>query len=183
MIVPPGYYRNLFDSKGENDLSQWLKKGGRIVAIGSALNTFTNHDMFSLERIQGDKKEENATQLAYNEVERDNISSVIYGSIFNAKVDASHPMAAGFTKEYATLKTNERAFGLIGDNGTVAYLPKNAAPLAGFTGANALEKQSESLLFGTEKIGRGSVVYLVDNPLYRSFWENGKLWLLNALFF
>lgn len=183
LIVPPGYYRNLFDSKGENDLSQWLKKGGRIVAIGSALNTFTNHDMFSLERIQGDKKEENATQLAYNEVERDNISSVIYGSIFNAKVDASHPMAAGFTKEYATLKTNERAFGLIGGNGTVAYLPKNAVPLAGFTGADALEKQSESLLFGTEKIGRGSVVYLVDNPLYRSFWENGKLWLLNALFF
>jgi len=38
------------------------------------------------------------------------------------------------------------------------------------------------LLFGTEAVGSGSVVYFVDNPLYRSFWENGKLWLVNALF-
>jgi len=71
---------------------------------------------------------------------------------------------------------------MLEDNGTVAYLSKDVRPVAGFSGDKAIELQSESLLFGTETVGRGSVVYFVDNPLYRSFWENGKLWLVNALF-
>ena len=64
----------------------------------------------------------------------------------------------------------------------LAYLSKGVQPFAGFSGDKAIKLQSESLLFGTERFGRGSVVYLVDNILYRNFWENGKLWLVNAVF-
>ena len=91
-------------------------------------------------------------------------------------------MAAGYSSNYFSLKTNARAYALLEDYGTVAYLPKNTKPFAGFSGDKAIELQSESLLVGTERYGRGSVVYLVDNPLYRNFWENGKLWLVNAIF-
>jgi hypothetical protein len=31
-------------------------------------------------------------------------------------------------------------------------------------------------------MGSGSVVYLVDNPLFRGVWENGKLMVVNAIF-
>jgi len=31
-------------------------------------------------------------------------------------------------------------------------------------------------------MGRGQVVYLIDNPLYRGFWEQGKLLFANAVF-
>jgi hypothetical protein len=30
--------------------------------------------------------------------------------------------------------------------------------------------------------GRGSVVYFVDDPLFRNFWENGKMLFCNAVF-
>jgi hypothetical protein len=40
----------------------------------------------------------------------------------------------------------------------------------------------ESLLFGEEPMGKGSIVYMVDNPLFRAFWENGKLFVANAVF-
>lgn len=40
----------------------------------------------------------------------------------------------------------------------------------------------KSLLFGEESFGNGSIVYMVDNPLFRSFWENGKLFMANAVF-
>jgi hypothetical protein len=33
-----------------------------------------------------------------------------------------------------------------------------------------------------EEYGRGQVVYMVDNPLFRGFWENGKLFFANAVF-
>jgi hypothetical protein len=34
-----------------------------------------------------------------------------------------------------------------------------------------------------QDMGRGTVIYLTDNLLFRSFWENGKLMLCNAVFF
>mgnify|MGYP001309543963 FL=1 len=39
-----------------------------------------------------------------------------------------------------------------------------------------------SLIFGVEPIGRGSIIYMIDNPLVRGFWEDGKLFFANALF-
>jgi hypothetical protein len=33
-----------------------------------------------------------------------------------------------------------------------------------------------------EDKGRGSVVYLPDNPLYRGFWINGQFLFSNVLF-
>ena len=36
---------------------------------------------------------------------------------------------------------------------------------------------------GEERKGSGSIIYMVDNPLFRSFWDNGKLFFVNAIFF
>jgi hypothetical protein len=38
------------------------------------------------------------------------------------------------------------------------------------------------LIFGVEDMGRGEVIYMADDPLFRSFWENGKLLFCNAVF-
>ena len=181
LIVPNGYYAALFDNEGKNALSHWLKSGGRIVAIGNALKSFSSHNLFSLETKKNTEDDEEQ-QLPYANQERENIRSVIYGSIYEAKVDGTHPLATGYSKNYFTLKTNASAYALLSDNGTAAYLPANAKPVAGHSGDKATKMQGNSLIFGMEYIGRGSVVYMVDNPLYRSFWENGKLWLVNAVF-
>ena len=37
-------------------------------------------------------------------------------------------------------------------------------------------------VFGVENMGRGRVIYLADNPLFRAFWYNGKLLFGNAVF-
>ncbi len=54
--------------------------------------------------------------------------------------------------------------------------------MIGFAGKKALKQVPNSLLFGVENKGKGKIIYLVDNPLYRSFWENGKLFFANAIF-
>ena len=53
---------------------------------------------------------------------------------------------------------------------------------AGFVGENVANVQENSLIIGSERIGKGSVSYFVDNPIFRAFWENGKLLLFNAVF-
>jgi hypothetical protein len=54
--------------------------------------------------------------------------------------------------------------------------------LTGFAGSKSRQKLNDGLLFGVQDMARGSVVYLVDNPLFRGFWENGKLLFSNAVF-
>jgi hypothetical protein len=39
-----------------------------------------------------------------------------------------------------------------------------------------------SLIFGVQNYGKGCAIYMVDNPLFRGFWENGKLFFANAVF-
>ena len=39
------------------------------------------------------------------------------------------------------------------------------------------------MIFGHETFGKGDIVYFADNPLFRSFWENGKLFFVNSIFF
>jgi hypothetical protein len=53
----------------------------------------------------------------------------------------------------------------------------------GFVGKNAKPKIESSLVFGQQTIGKGTVIYMADNPLFRMFWEGGKLLFCNALIF
>ena len=41
---------------------------------------------------------------------------------------------------------------------------------------------AQSMVYGVENQGRGQIVYMVDNPMFRSFWESGKLLMANSIF-
>lgn len=64
----------------------------------------------------------------------------------------------------------------------MGYFDENSKNVSGYAGSKAVKNIPESLLFGEEQKGSGSIVYMVDNPLFRSFWDNGKLFLANAVF-
>ena len=90
-------------------------------------------------------------------------------------------MAYGYDNSYFTLKLGDDAYEYL-DGGNVVYLEKNTTPVAGFAGSEARKKIAKTLVFGVENHGDGHVVYMVDNPLFRGFWENGKLFFANAVF-
>ena len=54
---------------------------------------------------------------------------------------------------------------------------------SGFAGKDVLSNLNQTLVFGEEQMGSGSFIYMVENTLFRSFWENGKLFLVNSIFF
>lgn len=180
LILPAGRYTLLNAPDKKEALLQWMRKGGRLLAFGSALNAFSGQEPFGL------KKKENKREidplLPYEDQERESMSYLTTGSIYEASVDRSHPIGMGYTKEYYSLKLSADAYEILEDGDNVAYLTKTAAPLAGFIGKKAQPLQKESLIIGHEKMGRGGITYFVDNPLYRAFWENGKLFVVNALF-
>ena len=70
----------------------------------------------------------------------------------------------------------------MGDGGWNVGTIKKDAYVSGFVGQKSKAKIQDGLLIGVQGMGRGTVVYLVDDPIFRSFWEGGKLLLSNAVF-
>ena len=56
------------------------------------------------------------------------------------------------------------------------------ALVSGFAGYRARAKLRDTLVFGVQEMGRGRVVYMTDDPLFRAFWHNGRLLFANAVF-
>jgi len=178
LIIPSGRYN--FNSI-KTDLTNWIRNGGTLISIGSALNSLAGIEPFEISIKKSsinDKPDTSPNSLR----KRKYISNLITGSIYKASIDPSHPIAYGYESHYYTLKLSGVAYELL-KNQNVAYLKSDILPHSGFVGSNVSSKQGDSLLFGNQNLGQGNIVYMVDNPLFRAFWENGKLFMANAVFF
>jgi len=185
LIMPSGWYGSVLNENNMKKLQEWVRAGGKVIAIDRALNSFADKKGFSLKKKSNDnkEKEDKKNLIPYADRERENAKGLITGAIFNTEVDNTHPMAFGYDKNYFTLKLGSSAYSLFDRNYNVAHIGNNPMKVAGFAGNEALKKLDNTLVFGEERMGRGSLIYMVDNVVFRSFWENGKLFLVNAIFF
>ena len=184
LVMPNGRYK-----LSENTLSQlksWVRTGGNLIAVDGALKLFADTEDFNLKTVQleSPKSKDSITSklIPYADREMDSSKSLISGSIFKTDVDSTHPLAFGYKNTYYSLKIGDDAYSLLDEGYNVAYLNDNPQSTSGFAGNEALNKLKNSLIFGVEPIGRGTITYMVDDPLFRAFWENGKLFFANALF-
>ncbi|MDJ0646021.1 MAG: M14 family metallopeptidase [Flavobacteriaceae bacterium] len=193
LILPNGWYGSTLNEKGLKSLKEWVQNGGRIIAIDRALNKFAESKEFKLSKFKDDdekkavekaakERKEKLELEAFDNLERQSISNLITGSIFKATMDATNPLGFGYGKSYHTLRLNNSHYAYLKDGQNVSVIKDKKDQVSGFAGANALKNVDKSLVFGVEAIGKGEIVYLADNPLFRSFWENGKLAFCNAVF-
>ena len=174
LFVPEGG----FDIAGNSALTKWVNEGGTLIVTGGAVDALADQEGFGLKR-----KESAAgapAPIAYTNQERDQISDNIIGAIYPCVLDNSNPMAFGYNFYY-TLRQGASVYELEGK--PVFELEKNAQAVNGFVGARVKKQQSEADIAGTVQYGRGTIVYLIDNPLFRGFWESGKLMVVNSIYF
>lgn len=186
LIIPSLRSGNLFDNHTWTGLEDWIRRGGKVVTLESAAGLFAQNDSFDLESKpdpEDDKSFSSQDVIPYAKQERDYIKHLITGSIIKTQMDPTHPMAFGYSDSYYSMKLGTASYSLLKGGSNVGYLGADPEVVAGFAGSEARKMIPESLTFGMERFGRGSVVYLIDNPLFRGFWENGKLLMANSLFF
>ena len=189
LIIPDGYY-TLFSQKEKNEqLKEWVRRGGKIIALENAVAQMSNADWGLKLKGSGDdkkdkeepKKDDYSLLKKYDDREKEYISSSMPGSIFKVELDYSHPLTFGYTDSYYTLKQDANIYEFMKDGWNVGVIKKDNY-VSGFTGNKLRDKLKDGVLFGTIDMGRGSLVFLADNPMFRSFWENGKLLFCNAVF-
>jgi hypothetical protein len=192
LVVPEGRY-SLFDDETLKKVQDWVSVGGRLILISGALTSVADKNGFALKKYvsedakkEAEKKEKdelaNGALLTYEEAERKSISKLISGAIYKVALDKSHPLAFGLGNTYYTLKTNELYFSYLQGGWNVGVIRGKARPIQGYAGYKINSKLDNSLVLGVEDKGRGTIVYFVDDPLFRNFWENGKLLFANAVF-
>jgi len=186
LIIPDGNYK-LFSDKIMNDaLKDWVNNGGRIIAIENAVSQMSKNDwgikLKTSDEKKDEKKDDYTVLRRYEDRERDFLPNFNPGSIYKTELDNTHPLGFGYPDFYYTLKQDDNVYEFIKEGGWNVAVIKKDAKIAGFVGSKLKEKLKDGLIFGVQDMGRGNVVYLADNPMFRSFWENGKLLFCNAVF-
>jgi len=198
LVMPDGMYSDFLRDSSLKDLKAWIRSGGKVIAIGRAVNTFNKKEGFDFKEVKDDPsngtddKDDDPSSasvsddeklIPYDQRERADVKNNIRGSIYKITLDPSHPMAFGFGDTYYSLKLGSSSYQFMEKGYNVGYIKDDAISVSGFSGDDAKAKLSNSMIFGEARMGRGSIVYLVDDVLFRSFWENGKLLFVNSLFF
>ena len=187
LIIPDGYYKMLGDKEAVAELKTWVRQGGKLIVLENAAASLSEMDMGMKLKKEEDKKEDSGKSDLYANIkkyenrERDGIINNVPGAIYKVELDNSHPLAFGYPSYYYSLKMNGNIFEFGKDSWNVGIIKKEKL-VAGFVGSAIKQKLADGTVIGVTPMGRGSIVYFADNPLFRSFWENGKLIFANAVF-
>ena len=190
IIIPDGNYRFLNDKSAAEDLRKWIDKGGKLIALENAMKQISNLDWgLKLKKEPSDTSKQEAKKNPYEALKRyedrdkASLSESAPGAVYKVDLDNSHPLAFGYPDYYFTMKMDENIYEFFNDTGWNVGVLKTENSVSGFTGVKTKQKMKNGLLIGAQEIGNGSVIYFADDLLFRSFWENGKLMLANAVFF
>ena len=192
LVLPSGFYGRMLNEGRMSELKTWIRGGGRVIAIDRAVGAFSGKDGFTLKTYASDS-DRNANKKSDEEKESDALIPYaqrgtkfddyrLPGAIFKLKVDATHPLGFGYPGHYFTLKNNSSRYAYLPNGWNVGIIEDANAHVTGVAGKKVKESLAKSMVFGVENLGGGAMIYMADNPLFRAFWENGKLFMANALF-
>lgn len=181
VVMVNGSYSRL--GRGTEKLKNWVKGGGTIVAMRSAVNWAKNQGLANVS-LKINKSSKSRERRPYSKLSPDRGANFIGGSIFKVRLDLTHPLAYGFHNEILP----------VFHKGTSFYnLPKNkyAAPaiytqnplLGGYISKKNLKAIGNTASIIACQSGSGRIICMSDNPNFRAFWYGTNKLFANAIFF
>ncbi|MBX2840656.1 MAG: zinc carboxypeptidase [Flammeovirgaceae bacterium] len=184
LILPSGRL-----SKFSTTFYEFLRKGGKIIAIENSVEIFAGENGTLLseakKNMEAEEKEDNNINMLkkYGNRERKNLSESVEGSIFKVYLDNTHPLAFGEGEQTFLMKRNSKVYPYLPEGGWNVGVFKDDSYVSGFVGYKMKKKSKNTLAIGTERYRGGNIIYFSDSPIIRGFWHSGKLLLGNAVFF
>ncbi len=182
LIMPDGSYTALDDKDAVSKLENFVKAGGKLIAMEGGAARLASLDWTGFKLVKDTSQSpDTIMQKKYGAAQRDYLTSFIPGAIFKVLLDNTHPVAYGYPDFYYTLKQDTRVYSNIKDGWNIGILPPDAYT-AGFVGSKLKPQLKQGVLLGDKAYGNGNIIIFNDNVLFRSFWQNGKKLLANAVF-
>ena len=187
VLLFPGA-RGVLDSSLVNKFKGWISNGGTLVATEGSAGFFTEKSGINkVKTVKPPKPEKEGIPIsAYTRYE-DRSDSLglkrIPGTAFYGIIDNSNPLAFGLPNRLYTLKQSVSALMPDPSLQTVGYYHKDAEQLkvAGYASIENRKLLAGKTFAAVQPMGRGKIVYLVDNTQYRMFWVGPSRMVQNAV--
>ncbi len=181
IILPNGNYSTIRDS-GITNLKDWVRGGGVIIAWKRGGKWLSDKEITSVAYEKNDN--DDSSYKPYDQLNEFRGAQVTGGTIFEARVDLTHPLAYGLEYDRIPLFRNHNLVMEKSKNPYANPLVYTSSPLlSGYVSEENLERFSDSPAATVSTVGRGRVITLTDNPNFRAFWYGTNKIFLNALFF
>jgi hypothetical protein len=172
-----------FSTKDIDNLKQWVNNGGTLLSYGYGLDFLKQEEFLNISTIPAAKPVNNR-DIKYQQ--RFDLSHVhrIPGAIYEIEPDLSHPLFYGYHdtsipvfKDFTiAIQADEQPF--------VNPARYSSSPLlSGYSSKQNVERIQNSAYCVVGKMGKGKVIYLVDNPNFRGAWYGTSKIFANAIFF
>jgi len=169
-------------------LTSWIRSGGKLIAMGGVSSWFSGKSGFSISDKEAEKTADStatatARRKRYEDRNRDRAPDSNPGAIYRVSVDNSHPLGFGFSDySFVLRRRSDHPEIMTGSSDWNVGIIEEGGRVSGHTGYKAEKRTEGSLSFGAQSMQSGSVVYLMDDPLFRGFWRSGHMLFANAVF-
>jgi hypothetical protein len=161
-------------------LEPWIQTGGRLIAAGSAVDDVIKAGLIDLTERPFDLDSLTAG-VAWGDRRAARGAHVVGGTILAADLDPTHPLAFGIGGSVPTFRTSSTFFDADLDSGVVGRYADSPL-LSGYISEARLESASGSAAVVATRRGRGAVIAILDEPIFRGFWLGSARLLSNAVF-
>ena len=184
IIVPDGNYRS-WSEADINRLRQWTMQGGILWGHKGGATLLAQAKLLQAAVWTADDMAEliPANELTYADKEALAGKRRIAGAIFNAELDLSHPLTFGLNRKDMPLFKNSNVLLQPSKAPFVNVAKYSAEPhLAGYTAAEYVPRIAEGAALVAHNLGRGRVIGMTDNPVFRGYFQGSSRLLVNALY-
>lgn len=180
-IILPASWGTALDDSAIEKLKTWIKNGGTIIGYKNAGRFFDKNEIM---KIKFKSRKDSATNISF-EQRRDYFGAqVVGGAIFETTLDRSHPIAFGYKNNTLAMFRNSTTYMEADKNSYNNPIQYTSNPLlSGYISTPNLEDLKNTVVFKKGNLGRGNVIYFIDNTNFRAFWYGTNKLLMNAIFF
>ncbi|MCP3930894.1 MAG: zinc carboxypeptidase [Bacteroidetes bacterium] len=189
LVMVSGQYAQL-DSLKRNKIKTWVSKGNTLITIRDASawairNRMVKETLVKEKKKSEKEKDENVERLPYVGASENIGKNRVGGSIFEVKLDLTHPLAFGYTFSEIPVYRNSTVWIAPSKNpySTIAKYTDDPHIDGFITEKNLKEFLTPSASLIVSPVGSGRAILFADNPNFRGSWYGTNRLFLNALFF
>ncbi len=161
-------------------LDDFVRKGGQVILLEKSVNLISDKEVALKEK---DLSDSSTVQVAYEDMERHEISKTLTGNLVEVQLDKSNPM--GFRIGQKSMLIINQAESLMYPHARwKSILKTNEKPVYfGFMGNLVKPKIGNSLLLGTYSLGAGNYIWFGFNPLFRAIPNQSMVLFENSILY
>ncbi len=182
IILPGGSFKE-WSKNDVQKLKTWVESGGILIACGNASNWATESELGKT-KFKETVPPDTTKYLNYNEQEKESRLHLIGGTIFNTKLDMTHPLCYGYLKEdLSIIKRGTSVANSLGIKYSEPVKFDSQPYVSGWVSKENLERIKGAPVVSVQSIGQGKLISYHEDLNFRGIWLGTNKLFANGVFF